>query len=249
MKTISVVMPALNEQDNISKAVTDVLAAFDRFCIAGELIVINDGSTDATAAIARGIAAKDSRVRVVDHGRPMGIGASFWDGAEKADGEAVCLMPGDNEIDPAELLRYCYLLTEVDIVVPFFYNKRIRGFVRTLLSDAFRFIINSSFGTSFNYSNGAVIYRRSVLLGLSTRVSGFFYQTDILVRLVRGGYLYAEVPAKLRLREGGVSKAISAKSLGAVTAGYLRLARDMFMAADARTGIQQDSVTYKRTER
>ena len=54
-----------------------------------------------------------------------------------------------------------------------------------------------------------------------------FFQTDILVRAVKGGYLFAEVPYRLGARSSGVSKAVSFPSFMQVVKGYLRLVRDM----------------------
>ena len=53
--------------------------------------------------------------------------------------------------------------------------------------------------------------------------SGFFYQVELLIKLIRKGYLFAEVPAYLGVRTGGKAKAISFKSFAQVFWGYLRL--------------------------
>ena len=77
---ISVIMPALNEEENIVGAIRNVLAAFDSFGIAGEIVAINDGSMDRTPELIREEIKRDSRVRLINHEKPGGIGAAFWDG-------------------------------------------------------------------------------------------------------------------------------------------------------------------------
>ena len=67
---------------------------------------------------------KDSRVRLINHNTPQGIGASFWDGVDNASGDMVTMLPGDNENDPWEILRYIKLLEQVDMIIPFVFNKR-----------------------------------------------------------------------------------------------------------------------------
>ncbi|MBU2489069.1 MAG: glycosyltransferase family 2 protein [Proteobacteria bacterium] len=244
---LSVIMPSLNEEDNVGRAIANSLEAFDEFSISGEVVCVNDGSTDGTARIAEEWQKRDPRVKVVTHAKPMGIGASFWDGVDHAQGWSVVMLPGDNENDPAEIFRYHHLMDSVDVVIPFVFNKQVRSLFRNGLSFAYRFIINTSFLVYFNYTNGTVIYRRAALEGLEFRSSGFFFQTDILIRLVKRGYLFAEVPYRLDLRKDGVSKAVSFPSLVQVTRGYLRLVRDVYLDSDARQNTYTgDSVTHKR---
>lgn len=222
-------MPALNEEKNIAAAIDEVVLAYDKLGIAGEIVVVNDGSTDATSAIAQRKAEKyPQQVRVLNHSTPQGIGASFWDGIDEAKGKIVCMLPGDNENEPEETLRYLKLMDDVDIVVPFVLNLQVRSGGRKLVSFLYRAIINTTFAASFNYTNGTVLYRKSLLTQLPKRNKGFFYQTDILIRLVKQGYLFAEVPYKLRERKGGQSKAISLKSLRKVVKGYLGLVKDIY---------------------
>lgn len=244
---ISVIMPALNEERNIEAAMANVLHAMDECSLKGEIIVINDGSGDRTPQLVRGQASRDARVRLIEHAAPCGIGASFWDGVEAARGSAVVMLPGDNENDPWEIFRYYPLLTHVDIVIPFVFNKQTRSLARNALSYLYRLIINTTFLVNFNYTNGTVVYRRSLLRGLKHHSTGFFFQTDILVRAVKEGYLFAEVPYRLGARSSGVSKAVSFPSFIQVMRGYLRLVRDMRAAGSAReTVFPPDSQTAAR---
>ncbi|MCE9545035.1 MAG: glycosyltransferase family 2 protein [Planctomycetia bacterium] len=226
---VTIIMPALNEERNITGAMRDTLGAFDELNIAGELIVVNDGSTDGTARIVNEEIARDGRVRLVSHDNPHGVGASFWDGVGHARGEFVCMLPGDNENEPRETLRYLPVLEHVDIVVPFVFNRAARSAYRNAISFAYQYIINLTFLSHFNYTNGTVIYRTRILDEIETHNSGFFYQTDILVRLVKRGYLFAEVPYRLKQRAHGDSTAVSFASLMKVMRGYLRLVKDHYL--------------------
>ncbi len=234
MKNLSIIMPALNEEDNIQAAVENTLQAFDDFQIDGEVIVVNDGSTDNTTGIVRAIMNQDGRVSMIIHDSPKGIGAAFWDGVDRAKGNIVAMFPGDNENDPWEALRYYKLLEHVDIIIPFAFNREVRSPFRNLLSYVYRQIINATFLVNFNYTNGTVLYRKSILEKLPHRSSGFFFQTDILVRMVKRGYLFAEVPYRLGLRNGGVSKAVTFPSLIQVIRGYLRLLSDIYSTEGRR---------------
>ncbi len=248
--SLSVVMPALNEERNIDAAIGDTLAALDELQIEGEVVVINDGSSDRTPELVRARMARDGRVKLVEHPVRQGIGVSFWDGVEHATGDAVIMLPGDNENDPLESLRYFGLLEHVDVVIPFVYNRQVRSVFRNVLSLVYRQIINTTFLTNFNYTNGTVLYRRSILKQFTANSKGFFFQTEILIRAVKNGYLFAEVPYHLNRREGGKSKAVSFPSLLNVIKGYLHLMREIYFGKDgAHPALQKDSVSSQRRTR
>ena len=221
--TVSVIMPALNEAKNVGAAIADTLQAMDDYAIEGEIIVVNDGSTDETEARVRDAMDADPRVRLTNHPAPKGIGASFWEGVAAMRGDIVTMLPGDNENFPHEILRYVDLLQHVDIVIPFLFDRGVRTAFRKFLSVTYRTIINVTFLVNFNYTNGTVLYRRSVLEDIEYQSTGFFFQTDILIRSVKKGYLFAEVPYKIRSRKSGKSKAMSFPSFLQVVRGYMRL--------------------------
>lgn len=222
-------MPALNEEDNILTAIDDTLGAFRKFGLTAEIIVVNDGSTDSTPFLVKTkIEGNPDVIKMINHDTAKGIGASFWDGLDYAKGSIVCLLPADNEVDPHELLRYFKLLEDVDMVIPFVFNKEIRPFLRNTISLFYKLIIMNTFLVFLNYTNGAVLYRKSLLEELNYRSGSFFYQTDILIRLVKRGYLFAEVPYRLRPRMAGKSKALTLASFFMVAKDYLRLVSHVY---------------------
>lgn len=247
--SLSVIMPALNEEKNIKQAIQNTIIAFDDYSINGEIVVINDGSTDTTQDVIQNLSKNDSRVRLINHNISKGVGTSFWDGVDYASGNIVVMIPGDNENDPWETLQYYQLLEYVDIVIPFAFNKEVRSLYRNILSFIYRFIINTTFRVYFNYTNGTILYRKSILKELDHRSSGFFFQTDILIRATKRGYLFAEVPFRLNARIEGVSKAVTFPSLIQVIRGYFRLVRDIYYNNNEKNtdGIfATDSLTLRR---
>lgn len=245
---ISVIMPALNEEKNIEAAVDNVFCALNDYGLTGEIIVINDGSNDTTLALVENKRSNNKdRIQIINHPALRGIGASFWEGVSASRGEFIVMLPGDNENDPWEIFRYVHLLDHVDIVIPFVFNREARSLFRNALSFLYRFIINTTFLVNFNYTNGTVLYRCSILKDLDSRSEGFFFQTDILVRAVRKGYLFAEVPYRLGVRKSGASKAVSFPSLLKVIKGYARLVREFyFIKKKTQTVFSSDSQTLAR---
>ena len=246
---ISFLMPALNEEANIADALEHARLAFARYGLKGEIVVVDDGSTDATPRIVAEKIAEEGgeRIRLIRHSHPQGVGAAFRTGLKEARGEVVAFMPGDDENEPGEILLYYHLLKEVDMIVPFVYNKEIRPARRNLISSIYRMIINISFGVNFNYTNGTVLYRRSILAGCPNKSNGFFFQTENIVRAARRGYLFAEVPYRLDVRASGESKAVSLKSLISVIKNYLDLIKESYFSPrSSHIPLVPDSISVKR---
>lgn len=171
---ISVIMPALNEENNITVAIKDVIESFKKFGCSGEIIVINDGSTDRTESIVKGFIEKYPFIRMICHDKPKGIGACYWRGVKESQGELITWLPGDGENDAEEILRYLPLLDHVDIVVPYVYNREVRSWKRRILSKFYKGIINLSFGMLLNYMNGTVVFRKCFLQNITLKSAGFF---------------------------------------------------------------------------
>lgn len=244
---LSLIVTALNEEDNIAPTLRNTLAAFRDFGVNGEIVFINDGSRDRTGQVVAEEFSSYGNIRVFTHDAPHGVGASFWEGVDLAVGDVVGWVPGDNEVDPWELLRYFGLLQHVDLVIPFIFNTTARSWARRTLSSVYRFIINTTFRSNFNYTNGPILYRRSILQKLSHRSSSFFFQTDALIRLTNAGYLFAEVPFIVAKREHGVSKAISFRSLMKIIRGYSGLVQDIYFRAPVPRDFTSDTQTSKRS--
>jgi len=248
--SLSVIMPALNEEKNIEKAVNSTMNAFKKNNINGEIIIINDGSTDNTANIIQNLTQQYDNIKVITHDSPKGIGYSVWEGFKSSQKDIVVMFPSDNENDPEETLLFFDLTNNVDIIAPFICNIEVRGKQRKRISEAYNFIINATFGTKLNYHNGTTLYRRKILDDVELSSFGFFFQTELMIKLIKKGYLYAEVPNYLSKRVGGSSKALTFKSFLEVAKGYLKLIKTihlkLFESKKIDKQFQSESVTYLR---
>src|ERR1051325_5501110 len=101
---LSVVIPALNEEHNVGPTIERATSALDSLRYDGELIVVDDGSTDGTTARVRACSARDPRVKGISLSRNFGSHAAITAGLEHAGGDACLVMTADLE-EPPELMR------------------------------------------------------------------------------------------------------------------------------------------------
>src|SRR5687768_6933890 len=100
---VSVVLPAYNEQDNIATVVQRGLDVLPRLAEEFEIVVVDDGSNDATAAVAERFGEQGHPVRVIRHEVNSGYGAALRTGFEVARHELVFYTDADNQFDLGEL--------------------------------------------------------------------------------------------------------------------------------------------------
>ncbi len=116
-ESISVFFPAFNDEGSIGGLVSDALAVLPTLTDDYEVIVVNDGSSDGTAALLDALAREEPRLRVVHHGVNRGYGAALRTGFQSATKELVFYTDGDGQYDVRELADLRPLLTAgVDIV-------------------------------------------------------------------------------------------------------------------------------------
>jgi dolichol-phosphate mannosyltransferase len=101
---LSIVIPARNEAENIAPLVAEIAAALDGL-LAYEVICIDDGSSDATAAAVRGVAGKNPAVRLLRHDRSYGQSAAIRSGVKAARAAWIATLDGDGQNDPADIPR------------------------------------------------------------------------------------------------------------------------------------------------
>jgi dolichol-phosphate mannosyltransferase len=102
---LSIVIPVLNEADNVAELAAEVRAALAPIC-RFEILFVDDGSTDATADVLRGLAAvspPDGRIRLLRHAERCGQSAGIRTGVAAARSSLVATLDGDGQNDPADI--------------------------------------------------------------------------------------------------------------------------------------------------
>lgn len=110
---LSIVIPMFNEADNAPDLVREVAAALDG-TLEYELVVVDDGSTDATFEVLTAIQSHHPRLRLVRHGRNAGQSAAILSGVRAARAPWIATLDGDGQNDPADIATLYAFATERD---------------------------------------------------------------------------------------------------------------------------------------
>jgi glycosyltransferase involved in cell wall biosynthesis len=189
---LSLVLPAYNEAGNIERAVRDAATA-GAGAGSYEIVVVDDGSRDETAARLAPLQAElGSNLRVVRHERNRGYGAALRTGFATAAGDLVFYTDSDNQFDLSELSGFLPLMKEWDAVLGYRIDRKDAR-RRLLTSWVFNRLSCSVFGLSVRDLNCSFkLFRREVLAALPLVSDDFFIDTEMVVRLHRAGFRYME---------------------------------------------------------
>lgn len=165
---LTIAVPIYNEQDNVQLLYERTRAALERLGRTWELILVNDGSRDDSAARLDAIAAGDRRVVVVHLSRNYGQTAAFMAGLDHARGEIIVPMDGDLQNDPDDIGRLLEKLDEgFDVVSGWRKDRQDHAIKRNLPSRIANTLISRVSGVPLHdYGCSLKAYRRNVLDGV-----------------------------------------------------------------------------------
>lgn len=200
---VSVVMPCLNEEQTVAVCVRKAIGWLERAGLQGEVIVVDNGSSDRSVELAT-----EAGARVV-HERRRGYGQTYLRGFTEARGEFIVMGDSDDTYDFSDLSALIEPLKHgADMVV----GNRFSGGIsqgampwahRYIGSPIINFVIRLFFGTRIGDSqSGLRAFRRSVPERLQLRSGGMELASEMIVSAARAGMTITEVPAPYAVRQG-----------------------------------------------
>jgi hypothetical protein len=202
---VTVVMPCLNEAGSVGDCIDEALQAMQGAGIAGEVVVVDNGSTDASAEIA---AARGARV-IVEPTR--GYGAALQSGFRTARGSIIVMADADSTypLDKIPLLIAPILLGDADIVCGGRLEAANRDNMpllhRYLGTPALTFIVGRACGgglTIRDSQSGFRAFLRTSILKLELRSPGMELASEMVIKAAQAGFRVQEVPTGYRARVG-----------------------------------------------
>lgn len=200
--SVSVCFPAYNEEETLRGVLDDARTFLASSGIDYEILICDDGSTDATPAIIRDVAAGDSRIRAWRHDWNQGIFATFEDLYAHTTKEFVFLNSTDEQWDTRFLLDLLPLTASADVVIASRRNKHYPP-VRRVVSWVFNELPTLCFGVR-TYDAGAVkLMRREIITRVALISRSPFSEAERLIRAARLGYRIAAYPVDTKPRRTG----------------------------------------------
>ena len=186
--SISVFFPCYNEQGNVARTVQHALTVLENLNADFEVIIVDDGSCDATAKIADEIATQNSRVKVVHHPVNLGYGAALKSGFKAATKELVFYTDGDGQFDINELPPLLPLMAQYDIVSCYRLNRQ-DSLLRKINGWGWTKLVGLLFGMKIRDIDCAFkLYKREIFDNIELSSAGALIDAEILARAVRKGY-------------------------------------------------------------
>jgi glycosyltransferase involved in cell wall biosynthesis len=193
--TISVAVLTYNCEKTLEDAVRGVTAAVRSFKNY-EIIISDGGSSDKTLEIAKHIACKNKKIKIVTN-ENKGIGYSYWLALQNASMEYFTFFPGDNENSWHYFAKTLENVGKADIISPYTLNQEVRSPKRRLISAGFVFAVNRLFGLNLKYYTGNAVYKTKDLKKISLSTYSFAFSPEILIKMIRSGHSYMEYGIKI----------------------------------------------------
>jgi dolichol-phosphate mannosyltransferase len=210
---LSVVIPAYNEEETVSETVEGIVSVLSREEIEHEVVVVDDSSTDGTAAVVKGVSERHPQVRCLPSPFRNGFGFAVRAGLDAFEGDAVAIVMADGSDSPEDLVAYQRLLEsgyECAFGSRFIHGARVIDYPRYKL--IMNRIVNLGIRVLFRHryndtTNAFKAYRREVIENLKPFLSNHFNLTvELPLKAVVRGYSYGIVPISWTNRTAGVSK-------------------------------------------
>jgi glycosyltransferase involved in cell wall biosynthesis len=212
---LTIVIPCLNEESNVEGTLDAVVEAMKVLPYTYEILVIDDGSTDATVRIVEKYSDTHPELPIRLHRNPTnrGLTRSYVDGAFQGRGKYYRMVCGDN-VEPKETLVTIFRqIGKADMIIPYHAKVKAKPALRLGLSRLYTFLVNWLSGYRIRYYNGLAVHLRYNVMRWGPYSFGFGFQAELITRLLDEGATYIEIPVATEHKEkSGRNSAVNLKN-------------------------------------
>jgi glycosyltransferase involved in cell wall biosynthesis len=220
---LSIIIGAYNEEKNIQNAISSVVNSLKHKVSDLEIIVVDDGSTDKTSQIVKQEIRKNKKIKLISRSINKGLGYSFVEGLKQATNTYVTVYPGDNDLSADSLIALIRSIQSHDLVVTHPKNTKKRSRTRNFISALYVFVLNHSFHLHLRYFNGPFLCKAALARKTHLISTGHNIYAELLIRLLRKGVRYTQVPFDHIGRVHGVSKAYYPRNIMRVSLSLVQI--------------------------
>jgi glycosyltransferase involved in cell wall biosynthesis len=202
---ISLFYPMYNEVESVESITRKALQVLYEIATDFEILIIDDGSSDGSEAIADRLAEADSHVRVIHHPGNKGYGQALRTGFSSATGAIVAYTDCDEPVDLRLIGEALSHLADHDLVIGY-RLKRWEGWRRFFYSKGYNFLVRLLFGVHVRDINFSFkLIRRDLLKQIRLGAESVFIDGELLAEAVRNGARIFEMPVEYLPRQHGTS--------------------------------------------
>lgn len=203
LTSLTAFFPCYNEVANVPLFVAEALEQLPKFAQKFEIIVVDDGSKDGTAAVVRALRKQHPQVRLVSHKRNLGYGAAVRSGLAAAKMDWVFFTDGDLQFRLKELRAFVAATAQQQVVIG--YRKyRADGGVRAFNARLFKLYIDLLFRLHVRDIDCAFkLFKTTMVQSLKLESNGAFLSSELLYKLKKKGVQFAQLPVDHLPRQFG----------------------------------------------
>jgi len=207
VESISVFFPCYNDEPTIGRMVELAARTLDECGVDGEIIVIDDGSTDGSARVLQAAAAAEPRLRIVSHETNRGYGGALLSGFAAATRQWVFYTDGDGQFDPSELALLVDAATDEVDVVQGYKTRRADNLARRVIGRVYHRFVALAFGLRIRDTDCDFrLIRKRALDRITLVHSTGVICVELVRKLQDSGARFVEVPVHHYAREHGQSQ-------------------------------------------
>jgi glycosyltransferase involved in cell wall biosynthesis len=222
--SVSVFFPAFNDEGSIARLIHEALEILPRITDDYEVIVVNDGSSDGTAAVLDELANKLPRLRVIHHPNNRGYGGALRSGFENGAKDLIFYTDGDGQYDVREITKLMPLMTEEVDVVNGYKIKRSDSRRRIVLGEIYKFLAKRMFGLPIrDVDCDFRLMRREAIQSVTLTSASGVVCTEMVYKLHAAGYRFAETPVHHYPRLHGQSQFFTLRRVARTSYDFFKL--------------------------
>src|SRR3989344_869345 len=204
--SLSIVIPAYNEEDSLEWLVRDMIKDAPKFEINDlEIIIVNDGSTDKTYEIADNLSKKHKVVRVI-HKKNGGYCSALLAGIKEAKKNYIAYFPADGQTLIRDIKKCIPLLGKADLILGDRGERLDYSLYRMFISHVYLILLRLLYGNPYRDINWFHIWKREKIQSMNLTSKGIFILAEIVIRFRKKNYLIKEASVPYRSRRSGEAK-------------------------------------------
>lgn len=204
---LTILLPAYNEADNIATAVRSNDATGRALNIPFEIVAVNDGSGDDTAARLEEMTRETPNLRVVTHPQNRGFGAALRTALQNARGEFCIVAPADSPFSAATLQPFLDIAGEADLVLGYRVAKPGYSWLMRFNSRLYHWLLRLVCGLPYKDVNWIHLYRRKLFESIDLEFAGIAMGAEVVLKAHALGFRIREVACPMQQRTKGQASA------------------------------------------